>query len=67
MRVVLDKNRVLDFLIVVILTIAAAMFITSDGFATKAKETRLSDLSDIDIDMILAVKNEMYESKIRAN
>lgn len=57
----------LNLLAVTAVTVAAATFINADGLSADLEQIQLSELSDADIDMILAVKNEMHEAAIRAN
>jgi predicted double-glycine peptidase len=67
MNLLQGKNAFFNFLAIAVITIGAAYVITSDGFSAKVEQVRFSELSDADIDMILAVKNEMHEAQIRAN
>jgi len=67
MNLLQGKSWFFNLIVMVAITAGAAFFITSDGFSARSQQVQFSDLSDADIDMILAVKNEMFEAKIRAN
>ena len=60
------KNWSLSIFAVVALSLGSGLFY-SGAFTNESETVRFSDLSDSDIDMILAVKAEMQMAKIEAD
>ena len=67
MNLLQGKGLILNLFAITALTVGAGYVITGNEFTANTELVRFSDLTDADIDMILAVKNEMYEAKIRSN
>ena len=60
------KNWLLSIAAVVTLSLGSAMYY-SGAFSSDSETVRFTDLSDADIDMIMAVKAEMQLAKIEAD
>ena len=64
----------LNAVVIITVTLAASYFITSDKmykfnlqsfFSPQQNQVQLADLTDAQVDMIIAVKNTMHEAKIQ--
>ena len=62
----LCKNWLLSIFAVVTLFVGSGAYYSSQ-YASDSEMVRFTDLSDADIDMIIAVKAEMQLAKIEAN
>ena len=67
------KNA-LNAVVIITVTLAASYFITSDKMykfnlqsfvSSQQGQVQLADLTDAQVDMIIAVKNSMHEAKIQ--
>jgi len=62
-----NKSWFFNLLVMVSLTVTTSYFVVNNNFSAESERVQFVNLTDADIDMILAVKAEMQEAKIRAN
>ncbi len=75
MDTLITKSGLINFFVITALTLAASYFIVSDKVSTRffsqsifsqsQNQFQLADLSDAQVDMIIAVKNAMHEANIQ--
>jgi hypothetical protein len=62
-----NKYRLYNVFAVVSLTIAVAYFVVTHNLTAETEPVKFVNLTNSDIDMILAVKAEMQQAKIQAD
>ena len=62
-----NKSWFFNLLVIVSLTVTTSYFVVNNNFSAESEPVQFVNLTDADIDMILAVKAEMQEAKIQAN
>jgi len=68
MNIFQDKNGLFNLFAIVSLTIAMGYFVViSNNISAESEPVQFVNLTNADIDKILAVKAEMQEAKIQAN
>ena len=62
-----DKNTVLNLAMAVGISVISALYIINHNLSAASEPVQFVNLTNSDIDTILAVKAEMQEAKIQAN
>jgi hypothetical protein len=62
-----NKSRFLNLFAIVSLTVTMGYLVISDNFSAESEQVQFVNLTNADIDKILAVKAEMQAAKIQAN
>jgi len=62
-----NKNELLNLFAIVSLTLAMSYLVISSNFSAESEQVQFVNLTNADIDKILAVKAEMQAAKIQAN
>jgi hypothetical protein len=61
------KNWIFSIFAITILAAGAGYLITGDSYSNQLEVIQFSDLTDADVDLILAVKAEMHTVTIQSN
>ena len=67
MSVYQNKSWFINFFAIAVLTAGAAYYIIENNLSAKSEQVAFVNLTNADIDKILAVKAEMQNAKIQAN
>lgn len=62
-----QKNQLLNLFAVVSLTVAMGYFVINNNYSAKSEQVQFFNLTNADIDKILAVKAKMQAAKIQAS
>ena len=62
-----NKNWFLNLFAIVSLTVATSYLAIADNFSAESEQVLFVNLTNADVDKILAVKAEMQTAKIQAN
>ena len=67
MSFVKNKRDLINLVLLASLAVGAGYVVATEHLSAQSRPVHFSDLSDADIDMILAVKNEMHAARMQAN